>query len=421
MPASGDNLKQRRALLLLYNYPPDSAAGAKRANQLARHLPEFGWEIQVVTRQLSDVPAEATGVSRVREPFSEFQTGAALRFGFSRGRRRWGLARLVREIVFFPDRANGWIPYAVKKALELHRATAFQLLFSSAMPASAHVAASVVARVTGLPWVADFRDPWIGTKYIQPSRVRRAVEQRFERWVMRRAAAMTAVSQSIADGLRVRHPATQIYVVENAADFSEWNDVPDTEPREFRICYTGTLYDGQRSPDILFQALEGLRRIGDPAGQAHVDFFGRDCDCVLPLARERGVADNVATHGAVPHHMALRAQRQSAVLLILLKMDGVAEDEVGSKIFEYVGAHRPILAIGPTNSIVRQLIVRNDLGWFVGSVAECRDALKRAYQLFLQGRCRQFRTIEWPITDGRTMAQRFANIFNRIVHSSFRP
>jgi hypothetical protein len=81
----------------------------------------------------------------------------------------------------------------------------------------------------------------------------------------------------------------------------------------------------------------------------------------------------------------MRAQRSAAALLIFLNMDPATGQEMGSKVLEYLGARRPIIAFGPPNSVMRDFIRRNRLGWFASNVEEAQDALRCAYGRFAAG------------------------------------
>lgn len=410
----------KRVLIIAYAFPPEPVAGALRMGYLAKYLPEFGWLPTILTRKFAAHSNDAP-FPIVRVP--EF------RFGFRRsagnGPRAAPTGRLPilqfavtlgKSILHFPDSTNGWIPAATSRALQLTRETRFQALVSSAMPASVHVVASITAALRRIPWIADFRDPWIGGRYVRYGKMRTALESGFEQRVMKKADVLTAISPSIAQSLRARHSGTRVDVIENSFDPSEWETVPNSPPQKFTITYTGTLYGGQRSAEPIFAAAARLRRKGSSAGLAvNFDFYGPDGYVALAQAQRSGLAAGVTYHGVIERAAALRVQRQSAALLILLKMDPSTRDEVGSKIFEYVGSGRYVIAVGPRESALKEVITENGLGWFASDEDECAVALEQAYEKFVRGASVRPGAFRWPVLTARDLARRFADVLDSLT------
>jgi glycosyltransferase involved in cell wall biosynthesis len=166
------------------------------------------------------------------------------------------------------------------------------------------------------------------------------------------------------------------------------------------------MYDGYRTPVLLFEALAALRREDDDAARARIVFYGPNSDHVLDAARAHGVDDLVELRGTVPRAQALAAQRAASDVLIFLSMDPSTAHELGSKVVEYAGARRPILAFGPPRSVMREHLRQQGLGWFASDVTEAKAALRSAYRRFESG--------EWEVHAGgavfeaRELARAFA-------------
>ena len=136
----------------------------------------------------------------------------------------------------------------------------------------------------------------------------------------------------------------------------------------------------------MFEALASLRGEGDPAAQARLTFLGPNSDFIHDLAGKFGVEHLVDRHGdVVPHEKALAAQRSASDLLIFLDSRDVTAHELGSKIFEYAGARRPVLAFGAPGSALRDFIARHRLGWFATTLEEAKAALREAHRRFIAG------------------------------------
>jgi len=284
------------------------------------------------------------------------------------------------------------------------------------MPATVHVVGAVVSARRGLPWIADYRDPWSGNEYAGWGPVRAQAQRWLERSVIRRATAITTISKPIAERLSNLH-GRQAVEIPNAADPADWGEFGPTEAERFRLCYTGSMYDGHRTPTLLFEAIASLRKERDPASNVSIDFFGANGDHVAEIARQYGVDDIVHQHGIVTRREALLAQRQASDLLIFLNMSDRTADELGSKVFEYSGARRPILAFGPPGSIMRHYVAERGLGWFASNVEEAKQALKFAFARWRSGD-RELRLEPGSVFEARDLARAFALRLDQVCAAS---
>lgn len=411
----------RRLLLVAYHFPPEPSAGALRPSYLAKYLPDFGWDVTVLTRgplDRSGVPFKTIEARVLGEGFEQSVRGA---MNGGSGSRTGGVSpfrrvlRWIKTTLYFPDRLAGWIPHAILQALKSTATEHYDAVMSTAMPASVHVVGATVAALRGLPWIADYRDPWTGNKYAGWGFVQRHLQRALELFLLRRAGAITTISPPISALLGSIH-GRQVTVIPNAADPDDWNGLESSVPERFSLCYTGSMYDGYRTPELLFEALASLRSSGDPAGDAIVDCYGPNSDHVGELARVYGIESIVRQHGTVPRREALAAQRRASDLLVFLNMDESTSHELGSKIFEYAGAQRPVLAFGPTGSVMREYLAQRGMGWFAGNLAEAVTALREAHGRFTSGQ----RTLQLPpgaVFTARDLAKAFAKVLDAAVNS----
>lgn len=412
----------KRVLLIAYVFPPEPSPGALRPGYLAQYLPQFGWEATILTQTAGapPFPARVASTGKVGSPFeSRLRASVTARSSDPHSPLRRRL-RALKELLLFPDSTAPWIPAARKLGMRILREARFDAIVSTALPASVHVVAADLARHSGLPWIADYRDPWAGNVYVRRGPIRTALERLLERRLLRRAASITTISRPIAEQLASFHGRQTIHVVPNGYDPVEWNAVPETKPMRFDLSYTGSMYDGKRSPDLLFEAIAQLRRQRDAAAQAaRVHFFGPNSDGVAVSAARYGVALQVRQHGVVPRPEAMLAQRSSAALLLFLNMDARTATEMGSKYLEYAGASRPILAFGPRNSVMRDFIIRNRLGWFASDVEEAKVALRAAFARF-SAQQYDVRPAPGSVPTARDLAGRFARILDTATDTSAR-
>ncbi len=411
----------RNALLLSYYFPPEPEAGALRAGYLKKYLCELGWNVDVVSRELAGC-ASTPDVVRVRDRLSPARSGAVEGASASvpKGRLRGSVLRKSAGFLCFPDRQVGWLPSATTAAARLIGRRQYHALLSTGPPHSAHLAAALLSKRFRIPWIADYRDLWTGNPYQNAVRSG-PLSAIVERVVMRRASSISTVAPALEDTLKRLLPAASIHVIPNGPDIALEASIEPATPAAFNICYTGLLYNGKRCPDPLFAAIRHLRDERQAAGRlVTIDFYGPDEAYVLDRAKAFDVADCVKASGVIPRDEVLRKQREAAVLLILLNMDPRTAGEFGSKIFEYMSARRPILAIGPPHSVVRSLLQESGIGLFAADARACAEALLQLYESYQSGRHEFVQNPQWKPFDARQMARAFAGLLDSASTAALR-
>jgi glycosyltransferase involved in cell wall biosynthesis len=331
---------QNKLLMITYHFPPSAASGAFRLLGFARHLLTFGWQPLVIAppslpweptdpRLTAKIPVEAI-VRPVPYPA--------------------GAPRLLRKLA----QSAIWLPRAWSACKRVIREERPDAILTSGPPHCVHALGHFLARSSGLPWVADFRDPWIndGT----PKRL--SLVQRWalgwERRVFRSADRVVANAPNACRMLEKAHPAARgkIVTLTNGFDPRSSQGFGVPHPRAcFQLLHAGEIYAG-RDPAPLLEALATL----NAAGPRHrLQVLGR-CDADLSaLVRERGWADVVQMVGQRPYEETLDAL-SVADILVLFDSPG-RRIGVPAKLFEYLGAGRPILALaepdGDTAAILR--------------------------------------------------------------------
>lgn len=419
----------KRVLLIAYYFPPQPKAGALRAQYLAEHLPEAGWQPTVLTvtypgQERSDmrlVAARDFGPDAAAPPSDGDASAAEPR---RRSKAETVLKSLIKSVVYFPDNHSGWLVPGALAARRLMRQERYDAVLSTAPPFTAHFIARMAVAGSRTPWVADYRDLWSGPPgpdYLHgagPLRLR--IEYAVERRLLRRASRLTAPSEAQASALARNFARDDVVCIPNAVDQRVWDAIPNGEPKSFTICYTGKLWPGLRMPDEVFAAVARLRAEGDPAGAAvSFDFYGEDAELVMERARAFGVGDIVRAHGEVDRPHALAAQRNAAALLLLLdtaeSADAIQLGNPGSKIFEYAGARRPILAFGRRNQVVGDMLSQSGMGTLSRDVPSCAEALQALYQRFAQGRYEPEVAQNWSPMTPSQLAARFGEALDAAI------
>jgi len=373
----------RRVLIVTFFFPPKPAVASQRLKGLAKFLPEFGWEPVVLTPPLPG-PHE-TSARVVQTEYSHRVGHLKKSVGFKKEK---GIdqqlpsslmrfcVRLLGEVVVYPDYEAGWQPHAVRTGLDLLSREKFDAVFSSSGPGTAHVIARELKDQSKLPWIADLRDLWTQHYFYPWSPVRQAIERRLELRTLANADALTTVSGPLAEKLAQLHRHRRIRVVPNGFDPDEQPRDPVPLARDFILTYTGTLYPEKQDPSLLFQAIQDLR--------VRVRFIGRVIDpaSLERLVQKYGVKEKVEIAGLRSREDALRAQRESPMLLLLDWMDPAQQGVTTGKIFEYLAAGRPILSIGREGGVVKDLLVETGAGTHESELSPLRKRLADAVSEF---------------------------------------
>ena len=376
-----------RVLLVTYYFPPSGGSGVQRPTKMARYLPDAGVGLTVLTvdpahaaypdpdpTMLADVPPSVTVVrTKAWDPYAAYAAllgkpkAETVGVGFVKGGggRKEALARWLRANVFLPDARVGWVPYALRAARRLHAARPFDAVVTTAPPMSLHLVGLGLARATGLPWVADFRDPWTDRYDVQGlprTAAALRLDRALERAVLRRATRVVAVSPSLARSLEARRGG-RVDVIPNGfdpADFAE--PAPPVDRDAFRLAFVGNFLGQQDAPGLW----RALARLSADHGRLRLRLVGNVDPAVEASLGAHGLADLVERGSYVPHAEAVAEMRRSAALLLPVNRTPGAEAIVTGKLFEYLGSGRPVLGVGPVTGDAARLVADAVAGAFFG-------------------------------------------------------
>jgi glycosyltransferase involved in cell wall biosynthesis len=341
-------------VLVSHTAPPQGNAGAARLESFTRYLPEHGWRPVVVTSRFAGEGAVGNAPTvRAWEPLLAHERLTGRPAGSSPTGQDAGGSLIKRSMqaLAVPDLHIGWAPGAALAAARAVRRFDARVIVSSSPSESSHLAALAASGLTRRPWVAEFRDGWTvdSLRELERRPVRLAVERSLEQVVGRRATARVGVTRPIAAHLEQRFGSAE-WIPNGFDDFELEAPVIEEarallDPEAFNLVYTGTFSRSRasRSPEVLAQALEQLALDGLPR-PVRLTVVGR----LEPHERELlGRVSGVRVVDQRPQPVALALQRL-ADALVVVTMPGERTVATG-KLFEYLGAGRPILALAEGN------------------------------------------------------------------------
>ena len=349
-PHPGTPQMTHRVLLTAFHFPPQAASsGIQRTLSFSRHLGHNGWEPMVLSAsprayneknasQLASVPKNLV----VRRAFA-LDT-----------KRHLGIKGRYPEALALPDRWISWWFAAVPAGLSLIRTYKPDVLWSTFPIATSHLIALALHRVTGLPWVADFRDPMLQSSY-PVSKPQRAVYGWIERQTITRCSAAVFTTHSAMVSYRERFPSLppeKFSVIENGYDEDGFGDaVPvATVPGErLTLIHSGVLYDGGRDPSPFLAALATLRGEGKlcAASLRVVLRAPGDVAAMGALVDKYQVGDIVKVEPSVPYREALQEMLAADGLIVF--QGTPFNTQIPAKIYEYFRARKPILGLVDTS------------------------------------------------------------------------
>lgn len=361
---------RHRVLFIAYLFPPIANSGTQRPLKFAKYLPSFGWKPVVLTAAntgehqrdpglLAELPPD---VAVVRVPMLNEQIGslaAGLGFGTAAGKRIGsGLSWRLRKHFQCPDLYALWRPTARRAALRIFEQSGFDAIYATGFPWTSLLVGHDVARMTGRPLVADFRDPWASEDVFRNGHLPYDVEIALERQVVHRANRVLTVSPTLTRRMRDAHPeveGSRFVTIHNGFDPTDLIAPAPERHAAFRIVYTGVWKPGY-GPGALYDVIEWIRRSA-PALLTNVEVVAAGFE--PGEAARRGLASIVREVGVLPHRDAVSLMH-SADVLYLPNADGVRQQLAQpGKMFEYLATGRPVLALtdpdGDAGRIIRQV------------------------------------------------------------------
>lgn len=289
--------------------------------------------------------------------------------------RLQGLRHFYQQAVQFPDRYRNWTSPAVAAGLAVARTWQPELIYSSGPPHSGHVVAGRMARRLGTPWIAELRDTWAHNPYSDAPWPISVLQAWHANEVLRHASACVTLTRTAEAEVKAALglPTIVSYNGFNAEDFEGLDHTPPTDPERLTILHAGVIYAGRRDPVALFQALAIL---GPMRHAVRVKFYHDQMEAVERRAERLGVRDCIEICAPVPRREILRRERAADVLLLCRWADPRDDGVIPGKLFEYIGARRPILAVGSTTGEAVDIVRKGDFGLVSNEPMEIAEQLR---------------------------------------------
>ncbi|MDE3058075.1 MAG: glycosyltransferase [Bacteroidota bacterium] len=364
----------KKVLIVTYYFPPSGGPGVQRVLKFAKYLPQFGWEPVILTVENGDYPARDESLlneipsslkiyrTKIFEPYSLYRALTGKQSGVAvdvnnipkKGERKKiseAIAESIRSTLFIPDARIGWLATAVKEGKKIIEREDVRMMYSSSPPYTCALIARALHRAKKIPWVAGFRDPWTGflsapKRWFLPA----AIDKHLERSCFKEASRIEVAWNGICTDIRRKYPdipSEKIEYLPNGFDSADFPSAGRPRNDKFTVTYTGSMY-GVRNPKTFFEAVITLVNAGKvDVKKIRLRFIGRFGAEVLAMFRQPIISECVEVVSYLPHAESIRALVASDALLLVVDEFEGHNDIVPGKVFEYLGASRPIIAVAP--------------------------------------------------------------------------
>ena len=382
----------KRVLIISYYWPPTGGSGVQRWVKFAKYLPAEGWQPVIYTpenpEQLAvdasleaEVPTEAEVIRRrIVEPYEMYKkllrksghSKEAVEVNPVNAQNKSFMQKFamwIRGNFFRPDPRCLWIRPSVKFLKKYLKEHPVDLIVSTGPPQSMHLIGRKLAAETGLPWIADFRDPWTKIFYFKHLSMTRATEKwhhKMEKKVLDDATAVVAVSPLVQQDFQAM-TQTPVELITNGFDECDFAAEKCIEAaggagREFVIVHTG-LFAADGNPTVLWDVLaEKCNKDSEFKKLLKIRLIGKTDEQILKAIKDAGLDQNLEDMGYQPHAVAVEQQRKASLLILPLRKEPEYKAVLPGKLFEYLASWRPVLGIGQTDGAMSMILNNTKTG-----------------------------------------------------------
>ncbi len=369
----------KKALIITYYWPPSGGGGVQRWLKFAKYLPDFDWQPIIFTPEnpdfelqddtlLKDIPDSCEVLKLpITEPFGVYKKLLGKKANQQQGVVSKGKSSLLGKMAiwvrgnwFIPDARMLWIKPASKFLVKYLKDNPVDVIITTGPPHSMHMIGAAVKKKTGIPWLADFRDPWSQwdvLPQLQLTQKSWEKHKQMEFEVLNMADKVLTVSKRLGQALDELAGVPGVEVITNGFDESDFTKQEPQKADEFVMVHMGLLNEG-RNPGKLWRVLNKKC--------AHDPEFREELSIILAGTIEQGVKEEldrleylkerVTTLDYVPHEEALTIYQRASVFLLLVNNTSNSSWIIPGKLYEYLAGSKPILPFGRKESDANDLL-----------------------------------------------------------------
>ena len=376
----------RKVLIITYYWPPSGGAGVQRWLKFVKYIRDFGWEPVIYTPSNPEFPVLdetlsceiPSGIEVINKPIWEpYQfykkitgknSSEKINNGFLNDKKSPGLferlAIWIRGNLFIPDARKYWIKPSILFLVKYIQNNPVDAIISTGPPHSMHLIAFGIKERLNIPWLADFRDPWTDIDFYKDMKISHFADKKHKTLELRTIKGcnvMVVVSREMKENYE-KMGANNVVLITNGFDTADLDNHPITADKKFSIAHIGSLQPN-RNPKILWRVLEELLiTIPGFRNDLEIKLVGKVDISVFEDLERHKLNENLNKIDYVSHNKVTELMKQSAVLLLAINDSSNSKGILTGKFFEYLAAGRPILAIGPLDGDVAQILKDSEAG-----------------------------------------------------------
>ena len=390
-----------KVLIITYYWPPAGGSGVQRWLKFVKYLQNFDVEPIVYTVDNANYPKEdktllqevPTNIKILKQPIWEpanllfWKKKEAQKSDVSNAVNN-GFLSFIRGNFFIPDPKIFWVNSSVKFLHQYLKENKVDVVISTGPPHSVHLIAQKLKQKTNIKWIADFRDPWSNLYYNEEFKqlsFAKKKNEKLENSVFKNADCILTVSNSLKKEFDQK--ATRVEVITNGFDDEVVTNTLITLDEKFSISYIGLL-PKQSNPKLLFKVLSTLcAEDTDFKANLKLNFIGDISEDVKKEIINYNLLENTNFIGYVSHKEAIAYQKKAQVLLLLIPNVAKSGGILTGKLFEYLTAKRPILAMGPETGDLSEILKNTSSGVVVDfdNDAKLTSEIRNLYQQYKTG------------------------------------
>ncbi len=373
-------------LMIAYYFPPMGGVGVQRTLKFVKYLPEYGWNPHVLTAHYLKTGLQDGGLLKEIPPGIPVTRTPVI---LPPPRPPWRVRALITRWLLTVDEQVGWLPFATRAGNRIIKENPVRVIYSTSAPFTAHVIARRLHRQSNIPWVADFRDPWVGNSNLRfPTVLHRKLNERLERQVVQDANHLIVVSPPMSQSICARIPGAQpakITWIPNGFDREDFLAVHPVkrDKDRFTLVYTGSFYTQGRNAGSILEAVQAVILTGQvPRERLRIQLVGNIGKSTSKWISELNLGDIVETPGFVSHEQSIQYMQAADALLLIIGDSPESPAIFTGKIFEYLAASVPILCLA--NDGVAADLVRHARAGIVVPPGDALQISQRLVEMYRQ-------------------------------------
>ena len=379
-------MKRKKVLIITYYWPPSGGAGVQRWLKFTKYLPEYGWDPIIYTPEnpeapvedlslLNDIPKTVTVIKRpIWEPYHLYKKfigmdqNENINAGFltehKKPRKKEDFSVWIRGNFFIPDARKYWIRPSVKFLKNYLTQNPVDIIVSTGPPHSMHLIPLKLKKYFNIPWVVDFRDPWINIDFYEQLKLTswaHTKHTQLEKKVLRGADNVIVVGPTMGSYLKQKC-RQEPQVIPNGFDHCNFEGIKIKPDSTFTISHVGSM-NKDRNLELFWKCIAELTDHNQDLLRAlKIKLVGKLDVSVSEHIQFYGLEKYVEKQSYLPHDQIAPLLMNSWLLYLPINNTPNSKSIQTGKLFEYLASNRPIVGVGPSDGDAAHILLKTGAG-----------------------------------------------------------